>query len=73
MPKAQAIWNAFSHQGKPYDFEFDFTTEDKLVCTELVYRSYAETIDFHPEVIMGRTTLPAVKIAKKYGDERDTR
>jgi hypothetical protein len=36
--KAKAIWKAFSHQGKPYDFEFDFDTQDKLVCTELVYR-----------------------------------
>ena len=68
-----AILNAFSHHGKPYDFEFSFDTADKLVCTELVVRSYSGTIDFPVEKIMGVNTLPAVKIAKKYGDERDTR
>ena len=70
--KAKAIVNAFSHQGKPYDFEFSFDTKDKLVCTELVWRSYSETIDFPLEVMMGVRTMPAVKIAKKYGDERGT-
>ncbi len=36
----QAILRARSHVGKPYDFDFDFTRADRLVCTEVVYRSY---------------------------------
>ena len=36
----QAIERARSHVGKPYDFDFDFTRADRLVCTEVVYRSY---------------------------------
>ena len=36
----QAIGRARSHVGKPYDFDFDFTRADRLVCTEVVYRSY---------------------------------
>ncbi|HOE05031.1 MAG TPA: YiiX/YebB-like N1pC/P60 family cysteine hydrolase [Bacteroidales bacterium] len=36
---------AFSHYGKPYDFLFDFGTDDALVCSELVFKSYCETPD----------------------------
>jgi hypothetical protein len=68
----QAIVKAFSHQGKPYDFEFDFFTSDKLVCTELVYRSYEGLIHFDLVRVMGRDTLPAVEIARKYLKEKGT-
>jgi hypothetical protein len=37
---AQGIARGFMHEGKAYDFDFDFTRSDRLVCTEVVYRSY---------------------------------
>ncbi|MBI3855904.1 MAG: protein tyrosine phosphatase, partial [Planctomycetes bacterium] len=66
----EAITRAFSHQGKPYDFEFDFFTSDKLVCTELLYRSYEGMIHFDLVRIMGRDTLPALEIGRKFAREK---
>ena len=72
LPKeriAEAIVRAFSHQGKPYDFEFDFFSSDKLVCTEVIYRSYAGLIHFPLIKVMGRDTLPAIEIVRKFAAE----
>jgi hypothetical protein len=67
---AHAIVNAFEYHGRPYDFEFDFATADKLVCTEVVYRAYQGMLDFDLVRIMGRNTLPAAEIAHKFARER---
>ena len=37
---ASAIARGFTHAGKPYDFDFDFTRSDRMVCTEVIYRSF---------------------------------
>ncbi len=65
----ECIGRAFSHAGKPYDFEFDFFTTDKLVCTELVFRSFDGDIQFPIVEIMGTKTMPAVELVRKYSQE----
>ncbi|MSU43739.1 MAG: hypothetical protein EXS22_06835 [Pedosphaera sp.] len=67
---AQALRRAFTHHGKPYDFNFDFGTDDKVVCTELVYRSYGGLLEFPLEKILGKDTLTALGIARKFAGER---
>ncbi|MBK1831218.1 hypothetical protein JIN77_10805 [Verrucomicrobiaceae bacterium R5-34] len=37
---AEALTRAMSHEGKLYDFVFDFRKADRLACTEVVYRGY---------------------------------
>ena len=70
----RAVKTAFSHWGKPYDFEFDFSSVDKLVCTEVVYRCYGgnspgRPVSFPVEEIMGRTTMPAGNLVRKFKDD----
>ena len=67
---ALAIVRAFEHKGKAYDFNFDFDDREKLVCTQLVYEAYAGMIDLKTVRVMGRNTLPALEIARKYAAER---
>ena len=37
---ATALEQAMSHEGKLYDFSFDFAMADRLACTEVIYRGY---------------------------------
>ncbi len=71
--KREAIRRAFRQHGKPYDFEFDFFTSDKLVCTELVYRAYEGFLNFNLVRVMGRDTLPADQIVRKFAAESERR
>jgi hypothetical protein len=37
---AEALSRALTHEGKLYDFEFDFFRSDRLVCSGVVYRGF---------------------------------
>ncbi|MDF3128785.1 YiiX/YebB-like N1pC/P60 family cysteine hydrolase [Kiritimatiellaeota bacterium B1221] len=62
-----SIERALSHEGKLYDFEFDFNRSDRLVCTEVIYRSLDGLPGLQFELIRkaGRYTLPAEELMKQ--------
>ena len=57
----QGLERAISHEGKEYDFEFDFRRSDKLVCTEVIYRGFHNcgSIRFELSERAGRLCLAA--------------
>lgn len=63
---ARALARGLSHAGKPYDFDFDFARSDRLVCTEVVYRSYdgLTGIQFELTRRAGRMTFAADDLLK---------
>ena len=65
------IDRALSYWGKPYDFNFDFVTDDAIVCSELVYKAFQATdsVRFEPEMISGRLMLPPNLLVKKFDEE----
>ncbi len=66
---ATAIVRAFANLGKPYDFNFDFEDTAKLVCSQVVYLSYADVLGFPLQRVLGRKTMPSNEIARKYANE----
>jgi len=64
---AAALAASFLHEGKPYDFDFDFTRSDRLVCTEVVYRAYdgVGKVKFNLTPRAGRLTLAAEDFLRK--------
>lgn len=56
---ATALTRSLAHHGKPYDFSFDFSRSDRLVCTEVVYRAFDGIGAMHMPLInrIGRPTL----------------
>ncbi len=69
---AAALSQAVTHEGKLYDFEFDFFRSDRLVCTEVVYRAYHGIggIEFTLSPRAGRPTLAAEDLLAMALDNR---
>ena len=75
--RAKALVRAFHYAGRPYDFDFDFSTDAKLVCTELVYKSYEPAADttglkFPLVEMLGRKVTPANELAKQFNAQYGT-
>lgn len=59
-----AIERVVLHEGKLYNFDFDFFNSEKLVCTEVIYRAFdgLEDLYFPLTLRSGRQTLSAEDI-----------
>jgi len=74
--RLKVVLQAMSHFGKPYDFNFTFVTDDALVCSELVYKSYQDVPQLSIELqeVNGRPLISpntfAEVFASEYGTER---
>jgi hypothetical protein len=65
---------AVGHLGKPYDFDFDFNVSSRIVCTELVYRSYHGRCGLLFRLVkrLGRWTLSADDLVRQALDSAAT-
>lgn len=63
---AKAIQRVSRHEGKLYNFDFDFFSSDKLVCSEVIYRAYDGLGDITFPLIerAGRHTLSPENIVE---------
>jgi Permuted papain-like amidase enzyme, YaeF/YiiX, C92 family len=63
---AAAMAQALMHEGKPYDFDFDFSRSHRLVCTGVIYRAYEGVggVQFDLERHVGRFALAAGDILR---------
>jgi hypothetical protein len=70
----QAVVEAMSHYGKPYNYQFDFRTDSALVCSQLVFKAYemSSGLRLEPKISGGRLLLSPNEIAIKYAREIGT-
>lgn len=53
--KLGVITKALQLLGKPYDYNFDFATADKISCSELIWHSYAGELEFKIHQLLGKS------------------
>ncbi len=64
LEKRKIIELALRQVGKPYDFNYDVETTDKIVCSQLVYLSYTD-MEWPTDKVAGRYTISPDNIAQK--------
>lgn len=69
---AEGLSRAVEHEGKGYDFEFDFSRSDRIVCTEVIYRGFHGVggLDFNLTERAGRMTLAAEDLLDRAVDDQ---
>ena len=73
----KSLLTSFEYLGTPYDFLFDFSSDETVVCSELVYLSFRPApdkkgINFKLGELNGKPFLSPNDIAKQYSDEYET-
>ncbi len=74
VTKARAVWRAFHYAGRPYDYHFDFRSDQALVCSELVYKAYRELpgeagLALPLERTLGRPMMTPNTLAQIFSEE----
>jgi hypothetical protein len=73
--RARALERALGYFGQPYDFNFDFATDDQVVCSELVVKAYEAGPKGEPGVsvpyieILGRRAAPPTEFVRAFKSE----
>jgi hypothetical protein len=75
--RARAIERALAYWGRPYDFNFDFATDDQVVCSELVVKAYERSanepgLDVPWVTLLGRRAVPPTELARAFRDHRES-
>ncbi len=70
----KSLLTAFEYLGTPYDYLFDFSNDNKLVCSELVFLSFSASpnkqgVKFMMGDLNGETFLSPNDMAKQYSME----
>lgn len=60
----EGIYKSFAYVNKPYDYNFDFSTDEAIACTELVYKVYENSALFPVHSMFGKPFSTANEIAE---------
>jgi hypothetical protein len=74
LARAYAIERALSFWGRPYDFDFDFATDDQVVCSELVLKAFEPRdggagLEVPFVEIAGRRAVPPTEFVRVFANE----
>lgn len=63
---AKGIYNALKMVSKPYDYNFDFSSDNEIACTELIYKAFKKDILFPVNELLGNPFTTAHDITELY-------
>ena len=75
LARAHAIERALSFWGRPYDFNFDFATDDEVVCSELVLKAFeplegdGKGLEVPFIEVAGRRAVPPTEFVRVFANE----